>query len=117
MASASLNWITCNEGKAWCPLQTVNLQSVSTFGVYIIWNADVCVYVGQGDVAARLEAHRQDKQILAYGTAQKPLQTTWASTLANQRDGIERFLADTFKPVVGERHPNAEPIRVNLPRL
>jgi hypothetical protein len=31
------------------------------------------------------------------------------------RDGIERYLAETLKPKVGEAFPQAPPIAVNLP--
>jgi len=30
-------------------------------------------------------------------------------------EGVEKYLADTLSPVVGERFPDRTPIKVNLP--
>lgn len=72
------------------------------------------VYVGQGDVAARLGNHRSDSDITNYrdrGT----LYTTWAEVSVRNRDGVERYVADKLEPLVGSRHPDVTPIPVNLP--
>lgn len=112
-----LSWIKCGEGKVWCSFLGVELNKVTAQGVYIIWhegNPSRVVYVGQGDVSARLTTHRTNRKITAYeeiGT----LRVTWAAAPAAQLDGIERYLADTFDPLVAERHPDAIPIAVNSP--
>ena len=72
------------------------------------------VRVGQGDIATRLGEHRNDPEILAYAKL-GTLRVTWASVPANQRDGVEAYLADTWNPLVGERFPNVAPITVNSP--
>ena len=111
-------WNKCN-GDVWCNLIKLNLAHEhfdDMEGVYIIWHggqnpATVCV--GQGFIRDRLAEHRQDPEILAY--EQYTLYATWARVAANQRDGVERYLAETLKPKVGSRFPDVNPIAVNLP--
>jgi hypothetical protein len=110
----TVKWVKC--GNDWCPLATVNLSKVTTAGVYIIWhrgNPSRVVYVGQGDIVGRLTSHRGDKRIQAY--AAQGLRVTWASVPAAQRDAVERYLADQWKPLVGDAHPNVVPLAVNSP--
>jgi hypothetical protein len=114
----NLSWIKCKEN-IWCPLLTVNLADVETIGVYVIWhgrkgdqNARV-VRLGQGDIADRLKAHRKDDEVLAYQDF--GLYVTWAYVPEEDLDGVERHLADRWKPLVGEQFPDAEPIVVNSP--
>ena len=56
----TVTWIKCGTG--WCPFETVDLSDIKTHGVYVIGyeqpNSIATVYVGQGDVAARLRDHR-----------------------------------------------------------
>ncbi len=112
-----LTWIRCGDGTNWCSLERVNLRDVRTTGVYFIWyEADPprTVYVGQGDIASRLREHRMSRDILYYrrfGT----LRVTWATVAAAQLDGVERYLANYFQPLVEDRHPMAFPIVVSLP--
>lgn len=112
----SVTWVKC-QGGLWCALETVNLTTVQTGGVYIIWhvgNPARVVRVGQGDIAARLAAHRNDREILAYGKFGQ-LRVTWATVPAQHRDGVERYLADKWTPLVGDAFPLAQPIAVNSP--
>lgn len=108
---AQLNWSPAYA------LETVNLTGVFVQGVYVIWHGGTpsrVVRVGQGDVSARLAAHRQDSAILAHrrnGT----LYAKWALVSAADRDGVEAFLAKRFPPLVGDRFPNCTPIAVNDP--
>jgi hypothetical protein len=102
--------------KEWCNLETINLENVDTFGVYIIWhggqNARV-VRVGQGNVKDRLTAHRKDREVLGY--KQHGLFVTWAEVPSHQVDGVERHLAEKWNPLVGDRFPNVRSISVNSP--
>lgn len=110
-----VHWMTC-QGGVWCSLNGVNLSSVNAHGVYIIWhkgNPGRVVRVGQGDVANRLAAHRNDHAIQNY--AAHGLLVTWATVSAVQRDGVERYLADQWNPLVGDAFPQAAPIAVNSP--
>ncbi len=114
----TLTWIKC-EGNQWCNLLTVNLQSPhfsGLEGVYIIWHGGQnprTVYVGQGVIADRLRAHREEAQILKFSPF--GLFVTWAQVSTFSRDSVERFLADRLQPLVGAAHPQAPPISVNLP--
>ena len=112
-----LKWITCGKDRHWCSLEDLDLDTASGDGVYIIWHGgdpSRTVRVGQGNIADRLGAHGNDQDILDYrenGT----LRVTWAIVPAYQRDGIERYLADMWKPLIGEAFPDAVPIAVKSP--
>jgi hypothetical protein len=97
---------------------TLNLDTVTGNGVYVIWhegNPGRVVYVGQGNpIRDRLAQHRTDHRILAY-QPNGILRVTWAVVPAAQQDGVERFLADTWNPLVGDAHPDVIPMAVNSP--
>jgi hypothetical protein len=116
---ATVKWSTCGNDAHWCSLETLNLSSMTADGVYIIWhegNPGRVVYVGQGaPIATRLAAHRNDTRIQAYAQ-DGTLRVTWASVpRAADRDGVERYLADKWLPLVGDAHPDVDPIAVNSP--
>jgi hypothetical protein len=113
----TVQWIKSKAG-SWLDLETFDLSSVQsqTFGVYVIWhrgNPSRVVTVGQGKIAERLGSHRSDSAILKYSSL--GMNVTWASVSASQADGVERYLADRCRPLVGDRYPAAAPIVVNLP--
>ena len=91
-----LNWIKC-EGDRWCSFQTVNLTHshfIGLGGVYIIWHGGQnprTIYVGQGQVADRLKAHRSDPSILKYSSL--GLFVTWAKVDSPSQNGVELLLA------------------------
>ena len=114
-----VDWVKCGNGGNWCPLETLDLNSVGDVaGVYIIWhdgNPSRIVRVGQGNpIKARLSAHRNDSGITLYSVFGM-LRVTWASVSSNQRDGVERYLAETWHPLVGDAFPDVLPIAVNSP--
>lgn len=112
-----VKWFTCGDDDHWCSFENLNLATATESGVYIIWHAGNpgrVVYVGQGKVADRIAAHRQNRAITGcsrYGM----LRVTWASVSEAQRDGVERYLADKWSPLVGDAHPDVLPIAVNSP--
>ena len=111
-----LHWYKSKAG-TWLSLDRVNLEGETDFGVYIIWHAGQpsrIVRVGQGDVASRLSDHRNDSTITAY-SRHGELFVTWAVVSPRLVDGVERYLAEYWKPLVGDRFPNASPIAVNSP--
>ena len=65
-------------------------------------------------LAERLTAHRNDVNILAYAEL-GTLRVTWAAVSAAQQDGVERYLADQYPPLIGDAFPDVEPIAVNSP--
>ena len=113
-----LNWTKC-QGDVWCKLNFVNLEH-SHFdgieGVYIIWHGGKkprVVYVGQGKIRDRIRAHRSDVEIQEF--VSQTLFVTWASVGRQQRNGVERYLADRWRPKVGSSHPDVLPIEVSSP--
>lgn len=110
-----ITWIKCQNDK-WCPLETVDLTNVTAEGVYIIWHGGSpgrVVRVGQGKIADRLKQHKADREIMAY--IQHGLYVTWASVALADRGGVERYLANHYRPLVGDCFPDVIPIVVNLP--
>ena len=113
-----LSWVKC-VSSVWCKLSAVNLDHehfVDMAGVYVIWHGGdnpSVVYVGQGVIEDRLRSHRTDERIQEY--ANLDLYVTWARVEPANRDGVERYLRDKWKPKVGDRFPDANPIEVNSP--
>lgn len=116
MSATLVTWVK-SEANTWLPLK-FNIASVGiAAGCYVIWHGGQTprvVRVGQGNIADRLTAHGNDPAILKYGQF-GPLLVTWAELQASYLNGVERYLADALNPLVGDRHPTALPIRVNLP--
>ena len=111
----TLRWIRCQDDRP-CDFRTVTLDGVHAEGIYAIWykgNPGRVVRIGKGNIAERLKQHRMDEEILAY--ASRKLYVTWAAVDRAERDGIERYLAEAYPPLVGERFPDVPPIRVNAP--
>ncbi len=119
MTERQVEWVKCGEDDAFfCTLETVNLADVRTRGVYVIWQSlsSVVIYVGEGWIADRLNAHRNDPAILGH-RGNGTLLVTWASVSDDQtRLGIERYLAELWRPLVPKQFPNVLPIKVNLPK-
>lgn len=113
-----LNWMKC-QGDVWCKLNHVNLDHEhfnGKNGVYIIWHGGTdpkVVYVGQGNIRDRLKNHRSDRRIQQYKDLD--LYVTWATVSAQERAGVEAYLADYWNPKEGEQHPDARYINVNSP--
>ncbi len=110
-------WIK-SDANTWLDFRTFNLLSAHGNGVYIIWyygNPTRVVYVGQGDIVDRLQSHRINSKIIEYAK-QGILKVTWAELHETRRSGVERYLADMWKPLVGDTYPDVLPIPVNLPR-
>lgn len=87
------------------------------YGVYMIWYASPggakAIRVGQGNIAERLKAHRVDPQITSY-SSYGPLKVSWV-LVGDDTDvlnGVEAFLYDYYKPLVGERIPGVTAIEV-----
>lgn len=114
-----LKWIQC-QGDVWCKLNAVNLDHEhfnNMHGVYVIWHGGTdpkVVYVGQGIIKERIIEHRTDPQIQAY--ADLDLYVTWAAVPKEYRAAVESYLANTWSPIVGLRHPQTSPpMQVNSP--
>lgn len=113
---ANLRWNTRDARGDYFDLYRLKLDTVHDIGVYMIWHGGPMpriVRVGQGDVSDRLAKHRGDPKITKY--RQRGLFVTWAAVPAMQRNGVERYLAETWHPLVGDLFPNSIPISVNSP--
>jgi hypothetical protein len=113
----TVKWIKCGNDGHYCSLELLKLDTVSTTGVYVIWHEGQpgrVVRIGQGDIAERLAAHRQDPEILAY-RARGTLRVTWAAVPAHLMDAVELYLANEWHPLVGDAFPDAVPLAVNSP--
>lgn len=111
-----VSWVKCQSGD-WCNFNNVDLSNVTAKGVYVIWHAGnpgKVVRIGQGDITTRIAAHRNDRQITQYAN-NGTLYVTWAAVSSQSLDGVERYLANTWPPLVGDAFPDAAPIAVNSP--
>ncbi len=122
----------------WQPMLTINwkLPEYCTSGLYIIYARDErspllkalkplppvnIIRIGQGVISERLKAHSKNYKITKYGNPYSydyigRLYATCTEIPFVWRDGIERFLADYLKPLVGDRFPYCASITVNLPK-
>ena len=113
-----VQWTHCEGGH--CTLTALNLDHphfTGREGVYVIWRGGTnpaVVRLGQGNIKDRIGKHRLDREILKHG-ATGTLHVTWADVPTSLRNGIERFLANTLRPLVGDAFPLAQPVPVNLP--
>lgn len=110
----NVTWIKCGERPEWCSLTNLNLTNNhfdNLRGVYIVWSGKTVVRLGSGIIRDRLSEHRENPEITAY----PDLLVTWSQVNADQMEGVEKYLADSLNPAVGERFPDRTPITVNFP--
>ena len=95
-------------------------------GIYVIWywkyiGNDIYGYpihirktvkVGQGWIKSRLQDYNRHTQEYYPNTT---FWVTWATVSENNLDGVEKYVGDKLHPT--GRHPNVDPIQVNLPWL
>jgi hypothetical protein len=119
-----VSWATCADDGHWCNFLLVKLDSDSLAkgGAYVIWSEDAdgagktAVYVGQGKpVAECLARHREQVKITRHEGDGRVLRATWARLRKEERGGVEHYLADTLRPLEGDRWSDDTPVRVNLP--
>lgn len=104
---------------SWFVLEGTDFSPLGkTQGVYAIWHEGSpgrYVRAGQGLIGARLAVHQTEPAIVAYRSF-GILRVTWAAVPgSSDRDQVERYLAETLKPLVGDRFPDVVPLAVNLP--
>ena len=116
MADLFVKWQKNVYNSSWYRLIEIDPLNIAVSGVYLIWYSGVnprVVYIGQGDISGRLSSHQNESGILKYAS-EGTLLTTWGSVDDSFKRGVERFLIDTYKPLVNVRVPNVRPISVNL---
>jgi excinuclease UvrABC nuclease subunit len=94
-------------------------------GVYLLWvklknDKWRCFYAGQAkDLEARLLEHLSDNEeneCLKTNVSKYICGFEYAKVgLQRDRDGVEKFLYDHYKPECNGSDPGGEPIEVNLP--
>ncbi len=114
-----LLWAKSIDNK-WLNLSNLDLTNLHATGVYMIWHGGEnprIVRIGQGNIAARLAAHRLNHQIMRY-VESGPMMVTWAE-IEDQamRDGIEAFLSKQFTPLIKDKVPEVRPIQASSPFL
>lgn len=113
-----LEWIKCGTDGHWCSFEHLDLPNLGAVsGVYVIWHEGApgrVVRVGQGNITDRLASHRNDRSVMDCKRLGN-LRVTWAAVPARLMDGIERYLADEWNPLVGDAFPDVQPVAVNSP--
>ena len=114
-----LLWAKSIDNK-WLNLSNLDLTNLHATGVYMIWHGGEnprIVRIGQGNIAARLAAHRLNHQIMRF-VERGPMMVTWAE-IDNQaqRDGIEVYLVNQFTPLIKDKIPEVAPLQANSPFL
>jgi hypothetical protein len=113
----SVAWMKYGSDGHYCDLELLDLGTITAKnGVYLIWHEGDhrVVRIGQGDIGTRLGAHRRDSAVLACKKYGK-LRVTWAAVPAHQLDGVERYLSNTWPPLIGDAFPDVAPLVVNSP--
>lgn len=118
-----LIWVKKSDTSEWFDFLRLNLNApyfTGKYGVYAIWYTSPVeskvIRVGQGEIGDRLRSHRSDPSIIRYGNLGQ-LKVTWAvlnHLNKTQIDGIERYLAESYNPIIGDRFPDAITLPVNL---
>jgi len=119
-----LHWYTHDAAGNVLSLYDKRLADLQMHGLYAIYTtgggiaslllAPTIIRVGQGDIQKRLAAHRIDIEIILAGGG-SPLSVAFAQAPQLIMDGAERFLANVYRPLVGDAFPHVAPIPVNLP--
>ena len=103
------------KNQSWCKLNTLNLEKVSTSGVYIIWKSNRknnVIQIGQGEISTVLQRLRNSPKITQFGD---DLFVTWASVPEQYRDGVERYLYEQYSPASIDNITNSRLVYVNTP--
>lgn len=101
----------------WHKLDGHNFSEITTVGVYFIWcdgNPSTNVRAGSGITGARITVHKNDPMITRH-KARGTMRVTWAAVPEHLIERVERYLADMYRPIEGDRYPDVEPLVVNLP--
>ena len=103
----------------WFLLDFVDLAKVKSYGVFVIWKPgvpkikpSVTIMVGHGDVASGLLKARHDVAIGKHG---RDLLVTWAGVDVLYVAGVEAYLVQQLRPLLGTKLPLSSVHPVNVP--
>jgi hypothetical protein len=112
-----LTWMR-SASRKWHRLDTVPLADIDCVGVYLVWYAGTpgrVVCLGQGTIAAQLKLLRADNDVQQF-KSRGHLLVTWAKVSAMRVDGVMRYMADTWPPLLARPLPqHTKPLEVNSP--
>lgn len=115
-ASINLVWGKSGSG-SYYKLVGTDFSALKIPGVYFIFGGGKSVKIGQSiDLASRLSTHQKDASILGHAKQLGDLYVTWARVSQSSLDGVERFLAESYRPLIGDRFPDVLPMTANLPQ-
>ncbi len=113
-----VRWVK-SVGGDFLDLLRVNLEApyfaAPVLGVYVIWYTGAkkapVVKVGQGNIKDQIIANRTNIQVTQY-SASGQMKISWVIVNRQNFDGVEAFLYDYYKPLVGERNRAVKSIPV-----
>lgn len=117
-----LKWVKSLDNN-WLDLKRLDLARMvknpsRPWGVYIIWHGGTApriVRIGKGDIAVRLNAHRNNPIIMRY-EKNGPLMVTWAVLRDSLRQAaIEKYLNGQFPPLVRDQLTDKPPEQIRSP--
>ncbi|MDO8240812.1 MAG: hypothetical protein Q7T51_02455 [Candidatus Moranbacteria bacterium] len=119
-----VRWIKNTQNNEWFDFLRLNLESPyfnGKVGIYAIWYATPSsakvIKVGSGNIAERLKDHRANQEITKYSSLGS-LKVSWVVADSNplspdEIQGAEIYLANKYRPLVGDRFPNVQEIPIS----
>lgn len=120
-----VKWIKNNQNGEWFDFLRLNLEAPyfnNKVGVYAIWytspSSAKVIKVGSGNISERLKDHRSNQEITKYSSLGN-LKVSWVVAdsnplLPSEAQGAEVFLANKYRPLVGDRFPNVVEVPISL---
>jgi hypothetical protein len=115
-----IDWVKENPDR-WFRLDFVDLAKVNCYGVFVIWKPGIpqvtpsmTIQVGHGDIASSLLKARHAFAVSKHG---RDLLVTWAAVDVLYVSGVEAYLVQQLRPLIGTRLPLAPMHPVNVPPL
>ena len=116
-----VSWLKNTQNNAWFDFLRLDLDApyfVGKRGVYVIWYSSPSiakvVRLGSGNIAERLKTHRENPEITKFSNNGQ-LKVSWIIVNDEAMLGVEKFLAKSYSPLLGERYPESvQEVQVNL---
>lgn len=120
-----VKWIKNNQNNEWFDFLRLNLEAPyfnNKAGVYAIWytspSSAKVIKIGSGNISERLRDNRTNQEITKY-SSMGSLKVSWVVAdsdplLPDEVQGAEVFLANKYRPLVGDRFPNVVEVPISL---